>query len=698
MPLNINLGLVGGYVTAPGFLSGVPGGSWQGFNSNTDGILVRGVAIGQNVAGTAGGALDFAAVTISPNSGRTCMDVFGNVVGIPIPLPGLPSNLWTAGTYSDVPVWNSMSPMQGHLDPYSGLVTTSGTSVTLVSGGSFRTGTYWNGYPIFINGVSYPVSSVSSGSALTLTTTAGTQTSVPYYAPFSTASWGSGVYPIGQTACNAGPVVPSGAPYGINSSSYFSSLYGFAAFTHGSYNSIESYSDGTNPAGGVVAGQLLATTIYPAGTVTRTGTLTTPTALGGILYIYPADQDPAAGTILTVDNPMLPGYSTAYEGMLAVRSDLHCLRYYNSSTSTWSCISGVSSITGTANEVIASASTGAITLSLPQAIATTSSPTFAGLTAGTVQATAAGTAIAFQTGSPYNFQVNGNGVASLAQLNASLSTNTGAIVIEGGYGSGSTYTWPFQVSTAGNVVTNNLTVNGTCAGCMSGGGAVWAVSSPSLYPALTTYNLLLGESTNASGSKLDIAGSMNVSGTLQSTATGTNPAIQVNPGGLGTLSFEVYGSGEVALNGTSAVLAWSPQTTSASFPSLASWGGLAFQGGIGYWWWNANTAAWGVWSPQGPRIQTSYSSSTRPWGSVYQNTNKTTMHVTGSASFTSTGTGNCYTDSSSTPTTGVAAIGGNPSGYNSWTSFSFDVLPNNYYECLESGGGAVVFGYWTEWY
>ena len=40
----------------------------------------------------------------------------------------------------------------------------------------------------------------------------------------------------------------------------------------------------------------------------------------------------------------------------------------------------VTSITGTANEVITSASTGAVTLSLPQAIATTSSPTFSSLT------------------------------------------------------------------------------------------------------------------------------------------------------------------------------------------------------------------------------------------------------------------------------------------------------------------------------
>jgi hypothetical protein len=40
---------------------------------------------------------------------------------------------------------------------------------------------------------------------------------------------------------------------------------------------------------------------------------------------------------------------------------------------------GVTSITGTANQVTASASTGAVTLSLPQSIATSSSPTFGGL-------------------------------------------------------------------------------------------------------------------------------------------------------------------------------------------------------------------------------------------------------------------------------------------------------------------------------
>ncbi len=60
-----------------------------------------------------------------------------------------------------------------------------------------------------------------------------------------------------------------------------------------------------------------------------------------------------------------------------------------SAAPTWTTAAsgGVTSITGTTNQVIASASTGAITLSLPQSIATTSTPTFSTLTLGASSAT-----------------------------------------------------------------------------------------------------------------------------------------------------------------------------------------------------------------------------------------------------------------------------------------------------------------------
>lgn len=55
---------------------------------------------------------------------------------------------------------------------------------------------------------------------------------------------------------------------------------------------------------------------------------------------------------------------------------------------------GVTSLTGTTDQITASASTGSVTLSLPQSIASTSSPTFAGLSVGSGSVTAASITLA----------------------------------------------------------------------------------------------------------------------------------------------------------------------------------------------------------------------------------------------------------------------------------------------------------------
>ena len=76
--------------------------------------------------------------------------------------------------------------------------------------------------------------------------------------------------------------------------------------------------------------------------------------------------------------------AAGYTGRLFVSTDTNNL--YRDNGSSWVQVagssggSGVTSITGTANQVIASASTGAITLSLPQNINAGASPTFAGIT------------------------------------------------------------------------------------------------------------------------------------------------------------------------------------------------------------------------------------------------------------------------------------------------------------------------------
>lgn len=61
-----------------------------------------------------------------------------------------------------------------------GLVTTSGTAVTLVSGTPFNPNGQWNGLTITINSSSYTISSCSTFTACTISSSAGTQTSVAY--------------------------------------------------------------------------------------------------------------------------------------------------------------------------------------------------------------------------------------------------------------------------------------------------------------------------------------------------------------------------------------------------------------------------------------------------------------------------------------------------------------------------------------
>jgi len=94
----------------------------------------------------------------------------------------------------------------------------------------------------------------------------------------------------------------------------------------------------------------------------------------------------------------------------------------------------VTSITGTANQVIASSPTGAVTLSLPQDIATTSNPVFAGITGGnlTVGVVDDQTIASTNTNGDINIIPNGSGVVNLfgdivkigdANANASITTN-----------------------------------------------------------------------------------------------------------------------------------------------------------------------------------------------------------------------------------------------------------------------------------
>jgi len=87
---------------------------------------------------------------------------------------------------------------------------------------------------------------------------------------------------------------------------------------------------------------------------------------------------------VTIQSSGLNTIATLSAGQVA---EVTCILNSGTSAASWNANvsalgGGVTSITGTANQVIASSSTGAVTLSLPQDIATTSSPTFANVTFG----------------------------------------------------------------------------------------------------------------------------------------------------------------------------------------------------------------------------------------------------------------------------------------------------------------------------
>ena len=81
----------------------------------------------------------------------------------------------------------------------TGVVNTSGTAVTWVSGSLFNLN--WTG-SIYINDVAYTISSVTSTTSITLTGSAGTQTAVAYMLNPMLCSTGFRNYTTAGTACS----------------------------------------------------------------------------------------------------------------------------------------------------------------------------------------------------------------------------------------------------------------------------------------------------------------------------------------------------------------------------------------------------------------------------------------------------------------------------------------------------------------
>ena len=158
---------------------------------------------------------------------------------------------------------------------------------------------------------------------------------------------------------------------------------------------------------------------------------------------------------------------------------------------------GVLSITGTANQVIASASTGAVVLSLPQSIGTASTPTFAGLNLTNPYIAGAGGLHSFQiftSGTAATYTKPANVTSILIELvggggaGGGATGNTGTVSAGGGGGGGG-YARLYVASASG---TYTYTVG-------AGGTAGTAGNNPGNNGGTTTFSASSLQATGGTG-------------------------------------------------------------------------------------------------------------------------------------------------------------------------------------------------------
>lgn len=132
---------------------------------------------------------------------------------------------------------------------------------------------------------------------------------------------------------------------------------------------------------------------------------------------------------LTIQSSGLNNIVVLLSGQVAL---ITCILNSGTTAASWnsnvsSSSGGVTSITGTANQVIASTPTGNVTLSLPQNIGTTSSPTFANLTLTNPLATSSGgTGLASIIAKDIFYGVSAGVVGQLSTANQSVLVTDGS--------------------------------------------------------------------------------------------------------------------------------------------------------------------------------------------------------------------------------------------------------------------------------
>ncbi|MCC2631344.1 MAG: hypothetical protein K0S20_43 [Patescibacteria group bacterium] len=218
---------------------------------------------------------------------------------------------------------------------------------------------------------------------------------------------------------------------------------------------------------------------------------------------------------------------------------------------------GVLSLAGTANQISVSASTGAVTLSLPQSIAAASSPTFAGLTLTTALSVGnGGTGSTSAAGARTNLGAAASGansdITSLSGLTGAISgaTTINGATISGGTLSGGSFS-------AGSMSGGTITGGSLSASAVNGLSVAAGVVSVGTWTG-TAVDILYGGtgSTSASGARSNLGAAASGANSDITSLSGLTTSLSVAQGGTGAITFTskglLYGNGTGALQVTAA--------------------------------------------------------------------------------------------------------------------------------------------------
>ena len=440
----------------------------------------------------------------------------------------------------------------------SGAVTLAGT-LNVANGGTGLTTSPTNGQLLIGNGTGYTLSTLTgTANQITVTNGSGSVTlSVPttFTGPGSitaTTSLSAGTSVSSTTSMSAGTTLTVGTLYSDGTTTGISaagSSQGTATALTTSYNIVSTVGLGQ----GVV---------LPTATAGMKVIIVNKGA--NALSVYPATGAAidSAGTNASVILPA--GVSATYQASTTtqwysiepafVSGTGISISYGNGQVTVSN--SGVTQISGTANQIIASASTGSITLSTPQNIATTSTPTFANLTlsnttnqlvlgttnTATISATAPSASRTYTISDP---GANANFVMDTASsLTITNVATSGYALVATGTNTATWQTFSSSSVTSATGTANQILVNGTSGSAQTGAITLTLPSSVTITTALTISGLT-ANSFLYSGT----------AGLLTTTTAPTNGQILIGSTGAAPVAATIStsGSGISVTNGTGTI-------------------------------------------------------------------------------------------------------------------------------------------------